>query len=446
MKNKIFILLFFIFILIANLSFASYSTVTMEVVEEPFCTIKIEENSKFEKKLIKKDLTNKEVTLQLQVTNNEVAKKLTGEVMIVLDNSDSMNSTVSENKTRKELIFESAKNLVSTLLKDNDSLKIGIVSFSSNPDVSKEATLEDAFDVCKLTDNATELTNAISNIQTNGARTDLDAGLNLATSYFSEDATNKYMIVLTDGVPNIALGYNNPYYSDDVITKTKKSLIDISNNGIKLFTMLTGIDDENYVPAGVEKNFGQIIKEIFGTQETPTAGNFYYISDDKIEETITNTIYNDLLPVNKTFTDFTIVDYFPKEIIDNFEFAYVTEANIGNISAEIDKTNNSITWTIPELKEGETAIVQYKLKLKEDFDTTIIDKVLDTNEKVDISYKDPDGNDNDKTSDVTPKLKLTEPEELPTELPKTGKFIFMSLSLFTLGLLIFTFIRYQRLK
>lgn len=446
MKNKIFILLFLIFILIANLSFASYSTVTMEVVEEPVCTIEIGENSKFEKKLIKKDLTNKEVTLQLQVTNNEVTKKLTGEVMIVLDNSDSMNSTVSDNKTRKELIFESAKNLVSTLLKDNDSLKIGIVSFSSNPDVSKEATLEDAFDVCKLTDNATELTNAISNIQTNGARTDLDAGLNLATSYFSEDATNKYMIVLTDGVPNIALGYNNPYYSDDVIAKTKKSLIDISNNGIKLFTMLTGIDDENYVPAGVEKNFGQIIKEIFGTQETPTAGNFYYISDDKIEETITNTIYNDLLPVSKTFTDFTIVDYFPKEIIDNFEFAYVTEANIGNISAEIDKTNNSITWTIPELKEGETAIVQYKLKLKEDFDTTIIDKVLDTNEKVDISYKDPDGNDNDKTSDVTPKLKLTEPEELPTELPKTGKFIFMSLSLVTLGLLIFTFIRYQRLK
>ena len=446
MKNKIFILLFLIFILIANLSFASYSTVTMEVVEEPVCTIEIGENSKFEKKLIKKDLTNKEVTLQLQVTNNEVTKKLTGEVIIVLDNSDSMNSTVSENKTRKELIFESAKNLVSTLLKDNDSLKIGLVSFSSNPDVSKEATLEDAFDVCKLTDNATELTNAISNIQTNGARTDLDAGLNLATSYFSEDATNKYMIVLTDGVPNIALGYNNPYYSDDVIAKTKKSLIDISNNGIKLFTMLTGIDDENYVPAGVEKNFGQIIKEIFGTQETPTAGNFYYISDDKIEETITNTIYNDLLPVSKTFTDFTIVDYFPKEIIDNFEFAYVTEANIGNISAEIDKTNNSITWTIPELKEGETAIVQYKLKLKEDFDTTIIDKVLDTNEKVDISYKDPDGNDNNKTSDVTPKLKLTEPEELPTELPKTGKFIFMSLSLVTLGLLIFTFIRYQRLK
>lgn len=49
MKNKVFILLFLIFILMANLSFASYSTVTMEVVEEPICTIEIGENSKFEK-------------------------------------------------------------------------------------------------------------------------------------------------------------------------------------------------------------------------------------------------------------------------------------------------------------------------------------------------------------------------------------------------------------
>ena len=50
MKNKIFMGLFLIIILIANVSFASYSTVTMSVVEEPICTIKLSENSKFEKK------------------------------------------------------------------------------------------------------------------------------------------------------------------------------------------------------------------------------------------------------------------------------------------------------------------------------------------------------------------------------------------------------------
>ena len=52
MKTKILIGLFLIIIMIANISLASYSTVTMEVVKEPVCTIDIGENSKFEKKLI----------------------------------------------------------------------------------------------------------------------------------------------------------------------------------------------------------------------------------------------------------------------------------------------------------------------------------------------------------------------------------------------------------
>ena len=137
-KRKIFISLFLILILLTNLSFASYSTVTMNVVEEPVCTIGLGENAKFEKKLISKDLNNKEVTIQLQVKNDEVVNKPTGEIMLVLDNSDSMNTTVSVATTRKELIFNSAKTLVSNLLKDNEELKIGIVSFSTNTDISKE--------------------------------------------------------------------------------------------------------------------------------------------------------------------------------------------------------------------------------------------------------------------------------------------------------------------
>ena len=52
MKKKIFLGLFLILILVANISMASYSTVQMEVVEEPVCTIQIGENSSFEKKLI----------------------------------------------------------------------------------------------------------------------------------------------------------------------------------------------------------------------------------------------------------------------------------------------------------------------------------------------------------------------------------------------------------
>ena len=434
MKNKILIGLFLIIILMANVSMASYSTVTMSVVEEPICTIPFGQHSKFEKKLISKDLANKEVTLQLQVTNEEIADKPTGELMLVLDNSDSMTEEVSDGKTRKDLIFNSANSLVSNLLKDNDSLKIGIVRFSTNVDQTLESTIDDASVVSPLSDNVTTLTNAISNIETNGPRTDLQSGLLLA----SQEDNNKYMIVLTDGIPNVAIDYDKKYYSDDVIAKTNQQLKAIEAKGIELITMLTGIKDEAYVPATTTKNFGQIIKEVLGTQTNPTAGTFYYVTDADIEKTITDDIYKALMPIEKTLKDITIVDYFPVEIIQNFDFAYVSKANIGNISAKVDTTNNSITWTIPELTSGQTATVQYKLKLKENFNSAIVDKILNTNQKVDVDYTDFDAKKQTKTSDISPKLLLEEP---PVVLPKAGTITLIGFSILAAGLFIYSIIK-----
>ena len=445
MKKKIFLGLFLILILVANMSFASYSTVQMSVVEEPVATIEFGSNSKFEKKLISKDLTNKEVTLQLQVNNGEASKKPTGEIVLVLDNSDSMNNEITTNNgktTRKQLIFDSAKTVITNLLKDNKDLKISVVSFSTNTTASKEGTTEDATLVSGLSNSSSVLTNAIDSIEANGPRTDLEAGLDLASKQFSSTATNKYMIVLTDGVPNVSLGHNNPYYSDDTINATKAKLQAIEKQNIKLFTMLSGISDESYVPSGTTKTFGEIINEVFGTTKTPTAGTFYYVSDDKIEETVT-TIYNSLMPISQSYKNIQIVDYFPKEIIDNFDFAYVEKANIGEISAKVDTTNNSITWTIPELASGQTATVQYKLKLKQNFDSNIVGKILNTNEKVDLSYNDFDNNKQEKTTDVTPKLKLAEP---PAQLPKAGLNSILAGIIIITVLAIFFFVRFKKLN
>ena len=312
MKKKVFFSLFLILVLIANISLASYSTVQMEVVEEPICTIEFSENSGFEKRLISKDLNNKEVTLQLQVTNKETMLKPTGELVLVLDNSDSMNNFIDEEETatRKDLIFESAKTLISNLLEGNDSLQIGIVTFSSyyNPDnigdTSQEGVLTaDASIVSEFSNNISDLNNSIDNIQATGARTDLDAGITLGSEQFTEENNNKYMIVLTDGVPNIALG-NNSYYSDEVINLTKTKLQEIGNQGINITTMLTGIDTaSDPTPTNPDKTYGQIIEEIFGTEETPTVGDFYYVTDNEVEQTITQDIYNSLLPVSQSYTD-----------------------------------------------------------------------------------------------------------------------------------------------
>ena len=448
MKKKIFLSLFLILILITNVSMASYSTVQMEVVEDPVCTIELGDNASFEKRLISQDLANKEVTLQLQVVNNEVAAKPTGELVLVLDNSDSMNNTVDEAETivRKDLVFESAKTLVSNLLEGNNDLQIGIVSFSSSVEVDEEGTAADASVVAPLSSNVNTLTSAIDNIEANGPRTDLEAGITLGSEQFTETDNNKYMIVLTDGVPNISLGHNNPYYSNDVINATKAKLQELDTNGIQITTMLTGINDEEQLGTGNEDNktFGQIITEIFGTEENPTVGNFYYVTDDEVEQTITTDIYNSLLPVSQSYTNIVIKDYFPQEIIDNFEFAYVSEANIGEISAEVDPTDNSITWTIPELASGQTATVQYTLKLKQDFDSSIVDKLLDTNERVDITYNDFNGNPQEQTSDVTPVLRLTEP---PAVLPKAGiTTLLISVGAVAIALLVFSVIKLKSYK
>lgn len=445
MKKRVFITLFLILILVANLSFASYETVTMTVVEEPVCTIEIGENSSFEKKLVEKNLNNKEVTLQLQVTNEETSIQPTGEIMLVIDNSLSMEETVDGTTTREELVINSANTLVNTILEENDNLQVGVVSFSTNEDVSLEGTINDASLVSDLSSDPQALVSAISNIQYTGPRTDLESGLNLASQYFTEEDNNKYIIVLTDGIPNVALNYDGMYYSDDVINKTKAQLQSLDTAGYDVITMLTGITETDSVPATRQddKTYGDIIEEIFGTEENPTVGKFYNIQDSEIEQTITNNIYNDLLPIEQVLTDITITDYFPQEIIDNFEFAYVSEPNIGTVSAEVNTENNSITWTISELQPGETATVQYTLSLKEDFDESIVGPILDTNERVDITYTNLNGETVEDTSDVTPKLKLTEP---PVVLPAAGRPIMIALFVVGIGILVYSFSRFTFLN
>lgn len=448
MKKKLYVTLFLfltLLLLLANSVFASYSTVTMEVVEEPICTINFGENSKFEKKLISKDLANKEVTLQLQVTNEEVKDKATGEVVILIDNSDSMEDPITVNGTsvtRKDLVFSSAKKLVSDLMQDNTSLEIAIASFSTSTTASQDGTSADARLEQALTNNTDSLLNAISNIEAVGPRTDLDAGLVLANEQFSTKQNSKYLIVLTDGIPNISLGNIKPYYSDTTITQTKNRLSTIGTN-VNVLSMLVQAENPDLNATGTTKTFRQIATEIFGTNEAPATGKFYYVTDAEIENTITNEIYSSLVDVDKTFTDIQIVDYFPKEIIDNFDFAYVTEASKGEISAEVNKENNSITWTIPSLAIGETATVQYKLKLKENFDSSIVGKILNTNEKVDLTYTDYNNQKQDKTSDVTPKLKLTEP---PPVLPKAGSTTLIITFVILVSILVVSLVKWRNLN
>ena len=433
MKKEISIALCLLLILISTTVFAS-TPVKMEIVENNICNIELNEDSKFEKKIISSNLDKHQVTLQLQINNNAINEIPEGELMIVIDSSDSMNTKITDTTTRKDLVLNSANKLVENLLSINSStLKIGVVTFSASQEQSEMGTEKDAQLVTTFTNDLKTLKTKISAIEGTGSYTNLDAGLKLAQKTFTTEKNNKYIIVLTDGVPNMNVGNSDLVKIEaleKVISTTKETLLSLKD--INVISLLTGIDDEKATVRTDGTNsytYGQVIEGVFGTEEKPTIGKFYKINDKEIEKTITEEIYSDLVPVAKTLKDITVVDYFPKEIVENFDMAYVQGTDTSKISASIDKETNTITWTIPELEAGKSINVQYTLTLKDEFDEKIIDKILDTNQKVDIDFNDFDNQKQTKTSDVTPKIKLTEIKQTeptkddtkaPEELPKTG--------------------------
>ena len=461
--KKIALTISLLIIMMATTVFAA-TDITMEIVEENICKIDLNAYSSFEKKIIASDLNNHEVTLQLKITNDSELIIPEGELILLIDSSLSMDTIIEGENTRKNKVLDSANKLVESLLKANPtSLEIGVVTFSTSTEKNDEGFLitgtdADAQKVSDLTNNLSDLTSKISAIEGTGPYTNLDAGLQLAKSQFTKKNTNKYLIILTDGLPNLAVGYNDLVTyngATDVITQTKSTLTSL--NDIEVITMLTGIDEEEATFRTNGTNtytYAQVITEVFGTQEKPTNGKFYKIDDTAIEQTITDHIYRDLLPIEKTLDNITIFDYFPNYITDNFDVVLLTDdkSDAKNATINTDNENNKyISWKIEKLSPNESKILKYTLSLKDEFNESILDKILDTNKKVNITYKNFDGTEQSKSSDITPKIKLIAPEPEPPQdiapepLPDAGSPIITMTFVILLGLVIFFGYNYKKL-
>ena len=206
MKKKITLIVFLLLISMTSNVLAT-TKVTMEIVEDNICKIELNEECTLEKKIINTQLEKHQITIQLKINNDSKIIIPSGELMLVIDSSSSMNDIVEGETTRKDLVLESANKLVQGLLEANSTtLKIGVVTFSSSSEKDENGffitgTPADAQKVCDFTNDITALTNKISNIEGVGQYTNLDAGIQLANEQFSDDDTNKYMIILTDGLP-----------------------------------------------------------------------------------------------------------------------------------------------------------------------------------------------------------------------------------------------------
>ena len=293
-----------------------------------------------------------------------------------MDNSTSMNTGVGSTAvSRKRKVINSTKELINNISKNNANTKMGVISFSSSANVLQN-----------LTNNKEQLLNACDNFAKQSALgdTNMIAGINLAKSSFTASANNKILILLTDGLPS----------SNGQAVKNS-----LKDEKVYIITTLVGLENAK----DTEKT---TINDIFGSAENPVANKFYNISDSEIEQTIVNNIYDKIVEdFQSSITNINIQDYFPQEIIDNFDISTKNPSK-GSASKEKDY----ILWNIPEIKSSETVSLEYVLKLKEKYDKSIINKIIDTNKKVEFKYNDFKNNSQTKTMEDSPQIKVKENE------------------------------------
>lgn len=411
--------------LITSTVFAANEDVTLQKVKDDICKIELGGDGEVTRKLVSVNNDKKEIVIQVDAKNLKSKEEIIkpSEIFLVIDNSKSMTeNTLDDGKTRKETVFGAAKILATQILESQADTKIGVVSFSTNLDVSKEGTIDDAQLIIMPTNQISEINTAIDTIEATGVRTNIDAGLQVASNNFSTDATLKqYLILLTDGVPNTAVGGVTQVYSGEVTTKTKATLQSIVNKNINILTVMTGVDS-TYMPDAdgmlsadaAGKTYQDLAEEIFGTQENPNYGVFYYVTDENVETTITEKVFADMLTIEEnSIKDVTIIDYLPDNIIANYDFSIYEQPNVGEVSQNINQADNSLTWKIEKLEGGATATFKYKLALKEDFDEKILNIETPTNTKLDVTYTGTDNAEKTATSDVVPSVMLTKPEPVP---------------------------------
>jgi hypothetical protein len=426
---------------------------TMTLVKDEIASGTFGENNygAYRKEKVNFDSAKKTIDIKLTVTNNapepssheeEIPGDVPGEIVYLIDISNSMSvnpiTINNETTTRKAAVIAAAKILTDKLFAQNKDLKVGVVGYATstqqqNPD--ERGTLKDAKIFTNELVTTKEAVNSVFDTvatTTMGNTTDIQMGLRAAASLFTDSTTaKKYIVLLTDGIPNVAEGVIpttkqapeqgwESAYDMNVFNPTKAEVKGLKDKGINLVSILINMLD-NELPfstmtpgdmqtmyeaigrdiseAGEKPTYLDVSKYIFGTTTKPTTGDVYYIpTDDEIYDYITKTVYDSMIgePTKKTVVDvpeyvledIVLKDYFPANIVANFDKAELIAPSKGTITAKIDTKDNSITWTIGDLKPQETATYTYRLTLKDTFDSSIIGKNLPTNEKITITYKE----------------------------------------------------------
>lgn len=364
-------------ICISTVTYAS--TISIEKVKEQGTPINFDEGN------LTKNITgieNNELTIQLNISMNNIKTiNSNSEVLFLIDNSDSMNTTLEDGVTkRKTKVIKSTEELIKKINTNNPNVKMGIISFSSSPQVIQD-----------FTNDKNILVNTCENFvqESPGGKTNMANALSVAKQKFSSNVKNKILILLTDGIPT----------DGDEATKTQ-----LQEENVYIISTLVGLNSTSQ-----EK-----ITSIFGTEQNPTADRFYNIADNDIETTISNNIYNRIIEdFQSSLANVAIKDYFSEEILNNFEINI-----LNSTKGEAIMNDNAILWNIANIGSSENVTLTYTLKLKNEYDVSLINKVMNTNQKVEFEYINMLENTEKKEMIDSPQIKIKS-EEISNKDDKT---------------------------
>ena len=157
-------------------------------------------------------ISNNKARIKVSLNSIMSVKNNPRDVILVIDNSESMEDKLSNLKTN-------LKDVVGSLL-DNENNRVSLITFNNSSEV-----------ISSFTKNKATILSEIDNIDSSGNSSyyaGLDSVLSVLNNYEKVDNTDLVVVFLTDGYPNIDNPNQNGIYS---LIKTKYPYIKI--NGIQ---------------------------------------------------------------------------------------------------------------------------------------------------------------------------------------------------------------------
>ena len=176
-------------------------------------------------------------------------------------------------------------------------------------------------------------------------------------------------------------------------------------------------DDTSYDEKWYSSSTGELVldfdgspyvQEIYGTIENPTYGQMYSLNNDSLEEIVTEYIYQDILEdIRVDIKSAVIEEYFSDDILNNFDITF-SDSNIDTTNLS---DSNYIVWNIGDVQANKTVNLQYTLKIKDMNNEDLLNKVISTSERTELTYVNNLDEEATAISTSSPTIQLSEKKE-----------------------------------